>query len=282
MSEDKKVKDLMTSDPIVAELPGNRSSVVSELIKHELTGMPVVKDGELKGLVTRIDFFNHPDEEQLALIYRKDQPMISQEAPVTEAAKLFVENDTHYLPVKDDNEGCAGILTTADMLPYIKSKNIKTPVREIIKRKCIPVYEKTPIKVVLQMMSLTNIYSFPVVDEETKISGIVTDRDLFDLSEINEEIEKSDLGIEDDEDSWSWQGVKNVMNLYYETSMIEVPNILVEKVMETDPLFIYHETSVSKAAEMMEENDFGQLPVVDEMDNLENMVYELDLITTLL
>lgn len=282
MAKERKVKDLMTSDPIVAELPGNRNSVVEDLIKHELTGMPVVKDGELKGLVTRIDIFNHPDEEQLALIYRKEQPVISEDTLAEEAAELFMEHETHYLPVKDDNNACAGILTTADMLPYIKEQDIKTPIKEVIERKCIPVYEKTPIKIVVQMMSLTNIYSFPVVDKDTKITGIVTDRDLFDLSEINEDLEESDVGIESDEDSWSWQGVKNVMNLYYESSMIELPHVLVEKVMETDPLFIYRETSASKAAELMEENDFGQLPVVDEMDNLENMVYELDLIKTLL
>ncbi|MBS3817227.1 MAG: CBS domain-containing protein [Candidatus Thermoplasmatota archaeon] len=282
MSEDKKVKELMTSDPIVAELPGNRNSVVEELVKNQITGMPVVKNGKLKGMITRIDFFKNPEEDQLALIYRKDQPIVSQDAPVEEAAELFVENDTHYLPVKDDNNACVGILTTADMLPYIEEKSMKTPIEEIIERKCIPVFEKTPIKVALQMMSLTNIYSFPVVDKDTSLTGIVTDRDLFDLSEINEGVENSNLGIEKDEDSWSWQGIKNVMRLYYEKSMIELPDITVEEVMEPEPLSVYHETEVSEAARSMNKNDFGQLPVVDELDNLENMLYELDLISTLI
>ncbi len=281
MTEEKKVKDYMTEDPILAELPGTRTEVINKMVDHQLTGLPVVKDGELEGLVTRIDFFKNPNEDQLALLYRKDQPEISSTADIEEAAKMFIEHDTHYLPVKDENNSCVGILTTADMLPYIEDQNIKTPVNEIQGRDCIPLYEKTPIKVALQTMSLTRIYAFPVVDEKTVLTGIITDRDLFNLTEIEGEIEKSDLGLEDDEDSWSWQGLKNVMKLYYEESKIELPDILVEDAMVEEPLSVYDQTEVSKAAEMMRENDFGQLPIVDEMDNLESMLYELELIECL-
>ncbi len=282
MNEEKKVKDLMTKDPITAELPGNRVDVINKMIEHQLTGMPVVKNGELKGLITRIDFFKNPGEDQLALIYRKEQPSISHEADIKEAMKIFAENETHYIPVKDANDSCVGILTTADILPYISEKDIDTPVGEAIGRDCVPLYVKTPIKVALQTMSLTGIYAFPVVDEDTVLTGIITDRDLFDMSEIDGQIEKSDLGLEEDEDSWSWQGLKNVMKLYYEESRIDLPKICVEDAMVEDPMTVYNQTSISKAAQMMDENDFGQLPVVDEMDNLEAMLYELDLIETLL
>lgn len=282
MAEKKKVKDLMTEDPIVAELPNNRNAIIREMVKNRLTGMPVVKDGELRGLITRIDFFNHPEEDQLALIYRKEQPRVSPDDPVEEAARLFIEHDTHYLPVQDDDGACVGILTTADLLPYIEEKGISDPIEGVIERKCIPVYEKTPIKVTLQMMSLTSIYSFPVVDSDTVLTGIVTDRDLFDLTEINEGLAKSELGLEDDESTWSWQGIKNIMNLYYEESMIELPDIPVEEVMVKDPMSVYNQTEISEAANIMKENDFGQLPVVDEMDNLEMMLYELDIIKALI
>lgn len=279
---EKKVKDLMTKKPITAELPGNRTEVINKMIKHGLTGMPVLKDGKLKGLITRIDFFKNPGEDQIALIYRDEQPIVTQEASVKEATEKFIEYETHYIPVKNDEEGCVGILTTADILPYIVEKKITSPIEEVLGRECVPLYEKTPIKIALQTMSLTGIYAFPVVDKETQLTGIITDRDLFDLSQIDGQIEKSDLGLEEDEESWSWQGLKNVMKLYYEESKIDVPEIQVEDAMIHDPLSVYNQTSVSKAAQMMVEKDFGQLPVVDEMENLEAMLYELDLIETLL
>ncbi len=282
MAEEKKVKDLMTEDPIVAELPNNRSSVIKEMVKHQLTGMPVVKDGKLRGLITRIDFFNYPAEDQLALIYRKDPPTLHHDDPIKKAAELFLEHETHYLPVKDDKEACVGMLTTADMLPYIEEQGIQTPVEEVIEIKCIPIYEETPLKVTLQTMSLTGIYAFPVVDKDTVLKGIVTDRDLFDLTEINEGTAKSELGLEDDEETWSWQGIKNIVNLYYEESTIQLPDAAVKEVMIKEPLSVYNQTEISKAAKLMKENDFGQLPVVGDMDNLESMLYELDLLRAII
>ncbi len=46
-----KVKEIMTENPIVAELPGTRSEVLKQLVKHNITGMPVIKsaDGTLPG-----------------------------------------------------------------------------------------------------------------------------------------------------------------------------------------------------------------------------------------
>ncbi len=274
----ENVHELMTPNPIVAELPGNRRDVINKMVKNKLTGMPVVKDGYLKGLVSRHDFFRHPNEEQLALIYRKDHPYISQDASLEEAGRLLVDNDTHYLPVVDDQGLCVGIITSADMLKYVEELKVTTPVGETARSMCVPMYVGTPIRVVLQTMKLTKLYAFPVVDEEATLIGIITDRDLFQLTEINGEIAISELGLGDDEDSWSWEGLRSIMKLYYEESKVQMPNITVEDAMVSNPVSIFNKTEVHEAAELMRRNDFGQLPIVDEMDKLETMVYELDMI----
>ena len=281
MCANKLVKDYMTKDPIVVSLPGNRTEAINKMVKNKLTGMPVVKKGKLRGFVTRKDFFDKPEEDQLALIYRKNYPSLTQDTDIEEAATLFVEKDLHYIPIIDDENQCIGIITTADMIEYIESRDIDTPVSDVTKHMCIPIYEGTPIKVVLQMMKLTNIYAFPVVDKDTTLTGIITDRDLFNLTEVNGSIVISELGLGDDEDDWSWQGLKNVMKLYYEESKIELPEITVDEAMVKEPLAIYDQTTVSEAARLMRRNDYGQLPITDEMDRLEAMVYELDLVSTI-
>lgn len=281
MCANKLVKDYMTKDPIVVSLPGNRTEAINKMVKNKLTGMPVVKKGKLRGFVTRKDFFDNPEEDQLALIYRKNYPSLTQNTDIEEAATLFVEKDLHYIPIIDDENQCIGIITTADMLEYIESRDIDTPVGDVTKHMCIPIYEGTPIKVVLQMMKLTNIYAFPVVDKDTTLTGIITDRDLFNLTEVNGSIVISELGLGDDEDDWSWQGLKNVMKLYYEESKIELPEITVDEAMVEEPLAIYDQTTVSEAARLMRRNDYGQLPITDEMDRLEAMAYELDLVSTI-
>ena len=282
MCANKVVNDYMTKNPIVVNLPGNRTEAINKMVKNKLTGMPVVKKGKLRGFVTRKDFFDQPEEDQLALLYKKDYPSLTQDTDIEEAAKMFVEEDIHYIPIVDEDNECIGIITTADMLEYIESRDIDTPVRDVTKHMCIPIYEGTPMKVALQMMKLTNLYAFPVVDEETTLKGIITDRDLFNLTEVNGDIVISELGLGDDEDEWSWQGLKNVMKLYYEESKIELPEITVKEAMVEDPLAIYDQTTVSEAARLMRRNDYGQLPITDEMDRLEAMVYELDLVSTLI
>lgn len=246
-----------------------------------MTGVPVVKDGVLKGFVSRHDFFNNPEEEQLAMIYKNDYPMLSKDDDLEEAARIFVEENIHYIPVKENGDRCVGIITTADMLEYIEELKPDVTVGEAARRPCVPIYEDTPIKVVLQAMKLTGLYAFPVVDGDAMLTGIITDRDLFDLSEVNGEIVISELGLGDDEDSWSWKGLRNVMKLYYEESKIELPSIRAKDAMVEDPKVVFDQTKADEAAKIMRRYDYGQLPIVDEMDKLETMVYELDLIAAI-
>ncbi|MFO7791892.1 MAG: CBS domain-containing protein [Candidatus Saliniplasma sp.] len=278
----EKVKDLMTEDPVVAELPGNRTDVIRIMVKNDLTGVPVVKDGKLKGFLSRHDIFDHPDEDQLAMIYEKDHPKIAADDPLKDAARKFVEEDVHYLPVTENGDICIGIITTADMLEYVEELKMDIPVGDTASSPCVPIYEGTPIKIALQTMKLTGIYAFPVVDKNTTVVGILTDRDLFNLSEISGELVVSELGLEQDEDSWSWQGLKNIMKLYYEESKFELPSIPVKEAMIEDPVSVFSGTEIFEAAKIMRRNDYGQLPVVDETDTLDTMVYELDLLSAII
>lgn len=278
----EKVKDLMTENPVVAELPGNRRDVMKIMVQNELTGVPIVKDGILKGFLSRHDIFDNPEEDQLAMIYRKDYPRIATDDTLKKAAELFVKEDVHYLPVTENGDTCIGIITTADMLEYVEELGVDTPVGETASSPCVPIYEGTPIRIALQTMKLTGIYAFPVVDKDTTLIGIITDRDLFNLSEINGEIMVSELGLEQDENNWSWQGLKNIMKLYYEESKFELPDIPVKEAMVKEPKSAFHGTEVYEAARIMRRNDYGQLPVVDETDTLETMVYEHDLLAAII
>jgi CBS domain-containing protein len=119
------------------------------------------------------------------------------------------------------------------------------------------------------------------VDDEGILTGIVTDRDVFDTNVIEKHISSSDIGLEDDEDEWNWEGLKNVMKLYYETSKIDVPNIPVEDIMVNNPATTFKNTPVSEVARMMKDNDYGQMPIKDEKNRLMAMIYELDLLQAL-
>jgi CBS domain-containing protein len=277
-----KVKEIMTENPIVAELPGTRTEVLKKLVKNNITGLPVVKseDGTLAGFVTRQDIFSKPEEEQLALVIRRDMPTIGPNASVKDAARLMVEKNLSHLPVVEKGR-LVGILTPTDMLIVVEKDNPQVSVEEIVRSPCVPIYRGAPLSVALATFRAAKVFALPVLDEDAKLVGIITDRDIFNQTIVDRTVVMSDLGISDDEDNWTWEGLRNVMKLWYEVSRVDLPKLAVKDIMIKNPMTVFRKTLVADAARIMRKNDFGQLPVRDSRDNLVAMVYDIDVVSTL-
>ncbi len=272
----------MVKDVICAEIPGTRRDVLNQLIKEEITGMPVVdREGNYKGIVTRQHIFKNPNEEQLAMLMDTSYPTVTPQTSVKTVAKLLSERRIFRVPVLS-NGRLVGILGPADLLVLIDRENTQTPILEFLNEPCVPIWEETPVPVVAAIINITGAYAFPVLDNSAKLSGLVTDRDIFNRSEIGESVATTDLGLGDDEDAWSWEGMRNVMKLWYEVQSLALPNKPVREIMVKDPTTVYKMTSVATAAREMRRNDFGQLPVHDDDDKLLGMVYDLDVVQALL
>ncbi|UCE91391.1 MAG: CBS domain-containing protein [Methanobacteriota archaeon] len=278
-----KVKDIMTEDPIVAELPGTRTEVLKRLVKCNKTGMPVVKssDGTLAGFVTRQDIFSMPEEEQLALVMKRDYPTVAPKASVKEAAKVMVEKNLSHLPVVEKGK-LIGIVTPTDLLIVVERENPQVTVEEIVRSPCIPVYAGAPLAVARASFRAAKVYALPVLDDDAKLVGIVTDRDIFNQSVVDSSVVMSDLGLNNGADNWNWEGVRNVMKLWYEVSKVNLPKLPVKEIMVQSPVTVFKKTLVADAAKIMRKHDFGQLPVRDSKDNLIAMIYDTDIISTLI
>ncbi|MCK4718509.1 MAG: CBS domain-containing protein [Thermoplasmata archaeon] len=278
-----KVKTIMTKDPIAIELPGNRDDLLRTMVKNNKTGLPILhKDGKgVAGMITRQDIFSKPEETQLPLLMQKDPPVVSPNITVREASKILLEKNIYHLPVVE-GDTLVGIITPTDLLKLIEKNGSEAPVADYIRLPCVPLYEKTPLNVAIAMMRLSKIYALPVLNDEARLTGIITDRDIFNLSIVDGSLAISDLGLGDDEDEWTWEGLRNVMKLYYEVSRVTLPNKLVKDIMVSDPKSIFKKTSIAEAARLMLRNDYGQLPIRNHEDRLEAMIYELDLLVSLL
>ena len=277
-----KVKEVMTENPIVAELPGTRTEVLKKLVKNNVTGLPVVKsdDGTLVGFVTRQDIFSKPEEEQLALVIKRDIPTIGPNASVKDAARLMVDRQLSHLPVIEKNK-LVGILTPTDLLIVVEKDNPQITVEEIVRSPCIPIYQGAPLSVALATFRAAKVNALPVLDDDAKLVGIITDRDIFNQTIVDSSVVMSDLGISDDEDNWTWEGLRNVVKLWYEVSRVDLPKLGVKDIMIKNPMTVFRKTLVADAARIMRKQDFGQLPVRDSKDNLVAMVYDIDVVSTL-
>ncbi len=276
------VRDIMTENPITIVAPATRRDVLKALVKNNITGMPVVdKEGKLLGMVSRRDIFEKPDEEQLALIMRTDIPVVHPEDSIGYAASVMMRYNRRHIVVVDDENYVIGIITPQDFLKVIVKKKINIPVEEFITKPCFPIHRCTPLPVVFKAMTLSAITAFPVVDDHGELIGIVTDRDLFEKVEIDKRMAMSELGLGDDEDAWNWEGLRNVMKLFYMVEKVNLPVVPVEEVMIRDPITVFSKAPVWEAAKIMKKNNFSQLPVRDLHDNLRAMVFDVDLVAAL-
>ena len=277
-----KLKDIMVKEVVCAKLPGNRTDIIKLMVRNNKTGMPIVKDdGSMAGFITRQDIYAKPEEEQLALAMRKDYPFLSSNDSLEEGARVLLDNNIHHLPIVNRKK-LAGIVTPADYLGVIEKLDINEPIENFVRTPCAPIYEGAPIAMADTLFRVSGVVAAPVLNDEGLLVGIVTDRDIFKHSNVDGHTAVADLGIGEDEDSWTWEGLRNVIKLYYEVKHLTLPKIPVKDVMVSDPITIFGKTSVTEAARIMKKHDFGQLPIRNSQDRLVAMIYEQDMLAAIL
>ncbi|MCA1814583.1 MAG: CBS domain-containing protein, partial [Halobacteriales archaeon] len=152
-----KVEELMTKEPIVAEVPGHRDDALRLLVQHSVSGLPVVKakTRKLAGVVTRSDIFRQPDEEQLALLMTSQPYTTGPKEEVGKAARMLWERRIHSLPVVQGDE-LVGVLTPSDVLRVLAEAGSKRTVEEfVVKGSIAPVYDETPLTTTWEIMRIS-------------------------------------------------------------------------------------------------------------------------------
>ncbi|MEE9164531.1 MAG: CBS domain-containing protein [Thermoplasmata archaeon] len=282
MAEKQRVEEVMTKDPIVATLPGNRTEVLRLLVTNKITGVPVIRaDGTYAGFVARKHIFARPEEEQLALLVQKDYPVVSRDTSALDLARTLVEGRFYHATV-NENSHVVGIVTPADFLEVVDKMRLETPVEEYLTTTAVAVHEGTPIQTANTIMAIAKVFALPVLDDHGRLSGILTDRDVFGLSRVDRSAAFQDMDLAQEDDAWTWEGLRNVMRLYYDLEKVELPDMAVKEVMVTDVVTVSTKTGVSEAARTMRKNDYGQLPVMNPHNRLEGLLTELDVLSSLL
>ena len=273
------VADIMTAAPIVVEVPGSRSDAINIMVRNGLTGLPVIRssDGKLMGVVSRRDVFRKFDEDQLSLIMKKGCITVTPETTIEEAARIFSTKRIHRLPVVDNGK-LVGIVTPTDMLRLVKEMKTDLLAEDVIRTTCVTAYEDEPLTYTIPAMRISDVPALPVLDAQGKLVGILTDRDLFSDQVKNTDDLKA-LGIAD---VGNMAGARNVLPLFYTaTDKYMSDDRKVKDFMVKDPYTVFKKTNVSEVAKIMLTNDFGQIPVHGNMDELVGMVYDVDVLCAL-
>ena len=104
------VAEAMTpeSELVTVSLPGSRDDALEYLQERKFSSVPVVRatdEGErYRGLVSRDDLIEHPDEDDLALLMR-EVPTTTADATLHDLAALMLSADTRRVPVLEQDDG---------------------------------------------------------------------------------------------------------------------------------------------------------------------------------
>jgi CBS domain-containing protein len=273
-----KVEELMSQDLIVGYVPGTVRDALKILAKHNVSGMPILKK-ETKtvvGVLTRTDIFRNPEEDQIALLMSDNYQYVEKDYTIKEAAKLLYENRIHGLPVINNRKNLVGIISPTDILKNLH-KNISDKIETYFTNLVVPIYQATPINIVMEIISITHEHALPVLNDERRLIGIVTDGDLFKLSHIKESVSQTDLGMGGVEDAWTWEGIRDTVRLHYSTSEVSLPQVAVKEIMVSNVVRASSNTPVNEVADMMLKNHISHIPVIDSNDHLIGMVTDIDL-----
>ncbi len=240
--------------------------------------MPILKKDtkNVVGVLTRSDIFRNHDEDQLALLMTDNFQFVKSDQDVKDAAKLLYEHRIHGLPVLNNRHNLVGIISPTDILKKLPD-NIDEVIDHYFTSLVIPVYQDTPINIIMEIISITRENALPVLNDERKLCGIVTDGDLFKLSHIKESVSHSDIGMGGDEDEWTWEGIRDTIRLHYSTSEVSLPSVPVKEIMIGNVIKATKNTPVHEVAEKMINNKISHIPVVDSDDRLIGMVTDIDL-----
>ncbi|VAI30750.1 unnamed protein product [Triticum turgidum subsp. durum] len=125
----------------------------------------------------------------------------------------------------------------------------------------------TPVDEALEMLVQNRISGFPVIDDDWKLVGVVSDYDLLALDSM------AGCGLADTNSSMfpevdsTWKTFREIQRLLSKTS-----GKVIGDVMTPSPLVVRETTNLDAAARLLLETKYHRLPVVDSTGNLVGMI----------
>lgn len=274
------VSDFMSTDVVTVEIPGNRDDVLKILKRTGISGVPVLKEGKLVGIITRRDLLSKSEETQLGLLMTSDPVTIAADAPVSKAAELMLKHNIRRLPVIRDGE-LAGLISVADIIHAIAQLRIKEEIKDLYTSKTFALWEETPLPLVGRIMEIAGVEAIPILDSESKLQGIISERDLIRNSSIEDTVQVSDFSNGTDDDEWTWESIRDMHTISYGISKIQLPQRPVKTAMVKNVVAVPQNAEVSDCALKMRRARVDQLPVINGDKRLVAMLFDRHLINVL-
>ncbi|GAB6136171.1 CBS domain-containing protein [Thermococcus prieurii] len=277
-----RVKTLMTKDPVVIQLPATREYALELFRKYNVRSFPVVnREGKLVGIISIKNVLINPDEDQLAMLVKRDVPIVKANDDLKKAVRRMLDTDYRRVVVVDDEEKPIGILTVGDIVRRYLAKNEKLKditIEPYYQKYVSAVWRGTPLKAALKALLLCNAMAIPVIDDDGNLIGMVDETDLLKDSEVVRVMKQTALSASSEED-WI---LESNPTLLFEKAELQLPKKPVEDIMNPNVVVATPHMSVYEVAQKMVEYHIEQLPVIKGEGELVGIVRDMDIIKVIL
>jgi len=270
----------MTADVVHVQIPGNRDDVLKILKRTGISGVPVIKNKKIVGIITRKDLLRNPEETQLGLLMTTKPVTIGPGADIREAARLLVTHKVRRLPVVEDGI-LVGLISVADIIHAIAQMRINEEIKDTYVSQTFAIWEDTPLPLVGRIMEISGVDAIPILNSDSVLQGIITERDLIRSSSIEDSVGVSDFSNGTDDDEWTWESIRDTHSISFGISKVQLPDRPVKQAMIKNVVSVPKNAEVSECALKMRRSRVDQMPVVNGDRRLVAMLYDRDLIRVL-
>ncbi|WP_026478891.1 CBS domain-containing protein [Alkaliphilus transvaalensis] len=154
-------RDVMTKDVITIDVDETVKTAIKKIMDYKISGLPVVDQEEkLVGIITETDAILKNKKLEVPRFFPSFYPLV------------FTEN----FP---EGEGELGV----QMKELIEAKVV-----DVMTKRVYTVTEEDPVEEVVKIMSRKGVKRVPVIDEEQRIKGIISQRDIINAYAKDKEV----------------------------------------------------------------------------------------------
>jgi CBS domain-containing protein len=193
-----KAKDIAKYGVVSVNKNASVYDAIDLMVKHDITGLPVVDDTGLRGIIS--------EKDVLRLLYdtefiggcvgdymTTEVLTFDEEDDIVDICQCLMNNNFRRVPVLSHGKLVA-IITRADLIRANKDRFRPTKLhdttmahpnfllaRHVMTCGLLTVSRHTPIYRAMELIAAGDITGLPVVDEEMKLVGIVSEKDIINL-----------------------------------------------------------------------------------------------------
>ncbi len=272
------LENIIKRDFLRFSIPSDRALAIETMKKNDISELIALKEGTnaFLGIITISDILSKPQEEQLALIMRRDVPVIDKKDSIEKVISLFLKGDFYYLPVVE-NEDIIGIISLNEILPLISKKyKLKKSISEFIDHNYfMSVWKNTPTYLASKIMLNFKVSFLGVLDDYGKFVGLLDETDMIRAGEIISGITESDATKGESGDDWDWNWKSSVL---IGTSNFYLPNKPVLKYLKQGYSTIKQNLSISQAIEIFQKEETRYIAVIGDNDTLIGILRDVDIL----